>query len=120
MRALVVVFCCLYFAACSHHPLTGEWKHQNKGIVIGLDLKRSDECNLKLSRFLGNTLEKGCRYERNDKAPNNSNGEHYLIFLRDETGHCDVFADFEFVYEEQADVISFLVGDTPFLMKKAQ
>ena len=94
--ALVSVFA----GGCASNPMLGEWQYQHQATSIGLELKADEECNLSLDRFVKKNLKKSCRYEPNAHASANNQGKSYLVFLRDEEGHCDVFADFEFLYEE--------------------
>lgn len=107
--------------ACSSNPIQGRWQFSDGSTVIGLTLAGDDECELSLSRFIRDDLKKSCRYEPNKEVTKSidSEGQHgYLLFLKDEAGRCDVFPDFEFFHDEVAGLVTFLVGDTPFIMQK--
>ena len=105
---------------CASNGMQGQWQYSDGNTTIGLGLHPKELCEISLSRFVRDDLKKTCRFELNKhtketdpKAPKN-----YLIFLHDDAGNCDVFADFEFNYENGADVLTFMVGDAPFVMEK--
>ncbi len=107
---------------CATSGIPGKWQYTDGNTTIGLNLQAKELCEISLSRFVRDDLNKTCRFEKNKhtkeadpKAP-----KRYLIFLHDDAGNCDVFADFEFSYAPGDDVLTFLVGDTPFVMEKLQ
>lgn len=121
ITAAGVTACTMIMTGCASNPLVGNWRYNDtSGTSIGLALEKKDECTLSLSRFLGKSSEKGCRYSLNEReslkdpeAP-----KKYLVYLKDENGQCDVFADFEFEHDKNAGILTFLVGETPFVMQK--
>lgn len=111
----------LLLIGCTSQPLLGRWQYQKEATIISLDLQRGEECSLSLSRLTGKGVEKGCRYELEKYPAHDDAGDRiksYLVFLKDDAGNCDVFADFSFWYEQEANVVTFLVGETPFVMQK--
>ena len=119
LGAMILGFVALT-AGCVSNPLKGGWRYSDGNAVIGLEVKKGDECEIRLSRFLGKDLKKSCRYEPNKQAvsPSATSPKSYLLYLRNDEGQCDVFADFEFIHDSQAGIVTFLVGDTPFKMQK--
>lgn len=111
----------LAMTGCASNPMVGQWRFNDaSGTSIGLAIGKEDECTLSLSRFLGKSSEKGCRYSLNERAAS-SDAEapkKYLVYLKDDNGQCDVFADFEFEHDKNAGILTFLVGETPFVMQK--
>lgn len=113
-------------AGCASNPLEGQWQYSDGNTTIGLDLQSDDRCELSLSRFVRDDLKRVCRYELNKYGVESgvinaeTDRERYLIFLHDDAGNCDVFADFEFAYDKDAGLVHFLVGDTPFAMQKVK
>lgn len=108
-------------AGCASNPLLGQWRYNDEsGTSIGLALNKESECTLSLSRFLGKNSEKGCRYSINEARPitDPQAPKKYLLYLKDDAGKCDVFADFEFEHDVGAGILTFLVGETPFVMQK--
>ena len=120
LMAISAVFAAL--AGCASNPLVGQWRYNNaSGTTVGLDLDEDEQCSLSMARFLGRDLEKGCRYSLNEQVtpdPKADEKASYLIYLKDDNGKCDVFADFEFDYDPNQGVVTFFVGDTPFVMQK--
>ncbi|HEY7772408.1 MAG TPA: hypothetical protein VIC26_04450 [Marinagarivorans sp.] len=109
---------------CASNPLEGQWQYSDGNTTIGLDLQDGERCELSLSRFVRDDLQRVCRYELNKYGVESGvidakeDRERYLIFLHDDAGNCDAFADFEFAYDKEAGLVHFLVGDTPFAMQK--
>ncbi|WP_394203716.1 hypothetical protein [Marinagarivorans algicola] len=106
---------------CASSPIAGKWQYSEGNTVIGLDIQGKETCELSLLRFVSSDLKRKCRYERNAlhvKQDAQSPIEHYLIYLHDEQGRCDAFADFEFTHDTHANLITFLVGEAPFYMQK--
>ena len=107
-------------AGCATNSLQGQWQYSDGNTMIGLNLQSEELCELSLSRFVRDDLKKTCRYETNkhDKVTDPKAPQGYLVFLHDDAGNCDVFADFEFNYDRDAELLTFLVGDTPFVMER--
>lgn len=125
MKAVKLPACSILLAAlmsgCASNPLVGEWRYNDpNGTSIGLALANEQECTLSLSRFLGKASEKGCRYSLNEleQSSEPEAPKKYLVYLKDANGQCDVFADFEFEHDKNAGLVTFLVGETPFVMQK--
>lgn len=116
----VAVFA-ITMSGCATNPLVGNWRYNDTtGTSIGLALDKEEECTLSLSRFLGKSSEKGCRYSLNERetVADPEAPKKYLVYLKDDNGKCDVFADFEFEHDANAGILTFLVGETPFVMQK--
>lgn len=123
MKALAIIAALCAMAAitgCASSPVSGNWKYSDGNTKIGLDLLDGEACELSLSRFVSQDLKRQCRYELNKMKVKNAEAaqKSYLIYLHDDAGRCDAFADFEFIHDSNSGLLTFLVGDTPFYMQK--
>lgn len=121
IKAISLAVLAMVTTGCASNPLVGKWRYNDtSGTSIGLELAKENECTLSLSRFLGKDSEKGCRYSLNEREARDDAEapKKYLVYLKDDSGKCDVFADFEFEHDKDAGILTFLVGDTPFVMQK--
>lgn len=121
LKGCVAGLVVLMTAGCASNPVAGNWQYADGNTVIGLNLKGKEACELSLLRFVSSDLKRKCRYELNKmhvKKDAQSPIEHYLVYLHDEQGRCDAFADFEFTHDTHANLVTFLVGEAPFYMQK--
>ena len=112
-------------AGCASNNLVGRWTYEGDNVSIGLNIKDGETCELSLARFLAKDAQKDCRYSERKPPLNaatgdakNENQKQYLLYLADESGHCDILPDFEFGVDTNAGLLTLLVGEQPFVMQK--
>ena len=112
----VTALLALILSGCGSNPVKGQWQYRDGGTVISLDLAEVEDCQLSLERFPNKPIQRGCKYEP-DTAKGAKEGEYYL-FLKNDSGQCGVFPDFEFDYDKLGDFILLHVDNKPFKMHK--
>lgn len=129
LRGVIAVSIVLaLLSGCTANPLVGDWRFNNGGAIVGLTIDDAESCRLSLSRFLTEEVAKDCKFSKSNAhtispikkgdVDNVAENDRYLIFLKDENGNCDVLADFEFIFDKQAGILNFMVGDDTFPMQK--
>ena len=92
--------------------IVGQWVNETAGTVVALDLTQGGDCELAISRLLGNNSRALCRYEH-DVA-----GDSYGLYLVRENGLCDDNPDFYFTFQAEAPLISLNVGGSAILLRR--
>ncbi|MDZ7923451.1 MAG: hypothetical protein U5M23_05190 [Marinagarivorans sp.] len=112
-------------AGCASNNLVGRWAYESDNVSIGLNIKDSEACELSLTRFLAKDAKKDCRFSERKPSlkpattdAENKNKKQYLLYLADDSGHCDILPDFEFDVDTKAGLLTLLVGEQPFVMQK--
>jgi hypothetical protein len=101
--------------SCTHmsvkpDSMLGTWENVTNGDRVALVLKANHQCDLLVERAFKQPSSRRCQFEKFQ--------ERFLLFLVKEDGLCGSNADFEFVYEESAPLIHFIVSDSEILMNK--
>lgn len=120
LKVFAGVWVVVITAGCTSNPVVGDWRYSDGNTVIDLSVQDKEACELSLSRFVNKDLKRACRYELNKMKVKAADSpvQSYLVYLHDDAGRCDAFADFEFTHDVNSGLLTFLVGDTPFYMQQ--
>lgn len=88
--------------------LLGTWQNVSGSGTVALAITGARECELRMSRPLGEALAVGCEYAAVD--------DFYELYLKDASGQCSSLADFIFYYDASLPSITLAVEPAPIAL----